>query len=71
MADTPKKPMTRAEYDAQVMRLSLEALERSYRLLKDTAALLTAEPQRAAEPLSDHDLNEIANSWLKAKTRVS
>lgn len=52
MADTPKTPMSRAEYDAQIMRHSLEALKRSYRLLKETDPLLASKHPQASEPRS-------------------
>jgi hypothetical protein len=55
MVDDAKTPMTRAEYDAQIMRHSLEALERSYRLLKEADVLLTSKHPQAGEPRSDQD----------------
>ena len=55
VADTPKRPTTRADYDSQVMQCSLEALERSYRLLKETDALLTDNQSRRSEPGSDQE----------------
>jgi len=53
MADTPKTPMSRAEYDVQIMRHSLEALKRSYQLLEETNAHLAAKRPQASEPGSD------------------
>jgi hypothetical protein len=55
MADTPKTPMTRAEYEAQIMQHSLEVLEKSYRLLKETDALLASRRPQAGEIRSDQD----------------
>ncbi|MCB8820901.1 hypothetical protein [Microvirga rosea] len=55
MADTPKTPMTRAEHDAQIMRDSREALERSYRVLKETDTLLRSAIARPIEPRPDQD----------------
>jgi hypothetical protein len=55
VADTPKTPTTRAEYDAQIMRDSREALERSYRVLKETDALLTFRTPQPHAPRPDQD----------------
>jgi hypothetical protein len=55
VADTPKTPMTRAEYDAQIMRASREALEQSYRVLKETDALLTSRSPQPHVPRPDQD----------------
>src|SRR3712207_1292658 len=55
VADTPKTPMTRAEYDAQIMRASREALERSYRVLKDADAVLTSRTPQPNETGPDQD----------------
>ena len=58
MADTPKTPMTRGEYDAQIMQHSLEALKRSYRLLKETDVLLASKHPQAGEPNSDQEAGQ-------------
>ncbi|MEE1613667.1 hypothetical protein [Microvirga sp. CF3016] len=50
MADNPKTPTTRAEYDAQMMRHSLDALKKSYRLLKETGDLLASNYPQAGKP---------------------
>ena len=55
MADTPKTPMTRAEYDAQIMRASRETLERSYRVLKEADALLTSKTPQPHAPRPEQD----------------
>ena len=55
VADTPKTPMTRAEYDAQIMRASREALERSYRVLKEADAVLTSRTPQPNETGPDQD----------------
>jgi hypothetical protein len=55
MADTPKTPMTRAEYEAQIMQHSLEALKRSYRLLEETDALLASRHPQANEQSSGRE----------------
>ena len=53
MANTPKSPMTRAEYDAQILQNSREVLAQSYRVLRETDALLTARGLRPATAGSD------------------
>jgi len=58
MADTPSNPTTRAEYEAQIMRDSLEALKRSYRLLKETDVLLASKRPQAREPRSDREAEQ-------------
>jgi hypothetical protein len=59
MADNPKTPMTRAEYDAQIMQHSLEALEKSYRLLKETGDLLTSQHPQVGRPGSDQEPDRV------------
>ena len=58
VANTPKTPTTRADYDSQVMQYSLEALERSYRLLKETDALLTSKHLPVRGAISDQEPDE-------------
>ncbi|MBB3021532.1 hypothetical protein FHR70_004633 [Microvirga lupini] len=53
MANTPKTPMTRAEYDAQILQNSRKALVQSYRVLRETDALLTIRDLRPATTGSD------------------
>ena len=49
MADSPQKPMTRAEYDAQIMQASLEALARSRELLRTIDAQLPPKRLQSGE----------------------
>ncbi|KLK92375.1 hypothetical protein AA309_15500 [Microvirga vignae] len=50
MANAPKTPVTRAEYDAQVIQNSREVLAQSYRVLRETDALVASQHPRPAEP---------------------
>ncbi len=50
MAQTPKTPATRAEYDARILRHSWKALAESYRVLRETDALLPSQDRQAVEP---------------------
>ena len=58
MADTPKTLTTRDEYEAQIMQHSLEALKRSYRLLRETDALLTSKHPQVDERQSEQGSGE-------------
>jgi hypothetical protein len=70
MADNPKTPTTRAEYDAQMMQHSLEALEKSYRLLRETDALLTSKHPQVGEPISDQESDQ-APDGARARNKRS
>ena len=60
MADNSKTPMSRAEYDAQMMQHSLEALNKSYRLLKETEALLASKHPQDGKPGSDQESDRVS-----------
>ena len=53
MADDPKTSMTRAEYDARIIRHSREVLAQSYRVLRETDGLLPYQGPRSVEPSSN------------------
>jgi hypothetical protein len=50
MADTPQKPMTRADSDAQIIQASFDALARSRELLETTKAHLAPVSSSASQP---------------------
>ena len=60
MADNPKTSTTRAEYDAQMMQHSLEALNKSYRLLKETDALLASKHPQGGKPGPDQESDRVS-----------
>jgi hypothetical protein len=46
MADTPKQPITRADFDAHAMQIFQKGLEQARKVLRETEHMMT--PYRAA-----------------------
>ncbi|WP_114946760.1 hypothetical protein [Microvirga calopogonii] len=50
MADTPKHPTTRADYDAHAMRAFRESLEQARKALRDTDYMVTPDRAKLVHP---------------------
>ena len=53
MTENSKTPMMRTEYDARILQYSRESLAHSYRVLRETDALLAFQSPRRIKPDTD------------------